>query len=166
MGAVNPCGDLREGEKPVSAQGTKKPTLAVLEEKEAYIRRLNEPAKVADVERLHRDIQDVLAAVLGQQAEIARLNKAIAGMRVSRTQELALSDAIRRRSKALCEELGMPGECARRIAAAIRTTLREITGARAIGDVQAGQFDAALAQIESWYMTGALRRIAREIKNE
>lgn len=125
-------------------------------------RELTAPATIGDVAQLRSDIAAVMAAVLSQQAEIAKLNLAIAGMRVSRTQELALSDAIRRRAKEICEKDGLPARCSRRVAAAIRTTLREITGARVVGDIQAGQFDAAMAQIEMWHMVGAIRRIRRE----
>ena len=107
----------------------------------------------------------VMQAVLAQQAEIARLNRALAMMRVTRTQEAALCAAIRARAKLLAAREGLRG-AENSIAAAIRATLRETTGARAMGDVQASQYEAAMRVIASWDMAGALRRIrkAREEK--
>jgi len=124
------------------------------------------PASAEDVAQLRRDVGEVLAAVLAQQAEIAKLNRAIASMRVSRTQELALSDAIRRRAREICAGDALASGCSRRVAAAIRTTLREITGARSVGDIQAGQFDAAMEQITRWHMSGVIRRIRRDWEAE
>lgn len=107
----------------------------------------------------------VMQAVLAQQAEIARLNRALAMMRVTRTQEAALCAAIRARAKLLAAREGLRG-AENSIAAAIRATLRETTGARAMGDVQASQYEAAMRVIAGWDMAGALRRIrkAREEK--
>ena len=86
-------------------------------------------------------------------------------MRVTRTQEAALCAAIRARAKLLAAREGLRG-AENSIAAAIRATLRETTGARAMGDVQASQYEAAMRVIASWDMAGALRRIrkAREEK--
>lgn len=100
-------------------------------------------------------------AVLAQQAEIARLNRALGMMRVTRTQEAAMQAAIRARARMLAASEGLAGS-ETRIAAAIRTTLRETTGARAVGDIQASQYEAAMQLVTGWAMAGALRRIRRE----
>lgn len=107
----------------------------------------------------------MMQAVLAQQAEIARLNRALAMMRVTRTQEAALCAAIRARAKLLAAREGLRG-AENSIAAAIRATLRETTGARAMGDVQASQYEAAMRVIAGWDMAGALRRIRRAREGE
>lgn len=105
----------------------------------------------------------IVSMLLAQQAELSRLTQALATMRVSRTQERSLSEAVRRRAAQLAAQEGMPRTAGKRIAAAIRTTLREATGARAMGDIQAAQFDRAMTIIGTWRMEGALRRIKREV---
>lgn len=110
---------------------------------------------------VRRDIQQVLSILIAQQTQIADLQKSLSTVRVSRTQELALNEAIRKRARFLADAQGMQKGGERRIASAIRTTLREVTGARAAGDVQASQFERAVNLVENWYMEGALRRIRR-----
>lgn len=105
----------------------------------------------------------IVSMLLSQQAELSRLTQALATMRVSRTQEIALCEAVRRRAAQLAAQEGMPKAAGKRIAAAIRTTLREATGARATGDLQAAQFERAMTIIGTWRMEGALRRIKREV---
>ena len=116
----------------------------------------------AGMARLERGMTQMQTAMLAQAAEIAKLNRALDSVRVSRTQELALQEAIRARARAISREAVVYGGQEKRIANAIRTTLREVTGARAMGDVQAGQFDRCMQMIGEWHMAGALRRIARE----
>lgn len=106
----------------------------------------------------------IVSMLLAQQAELSRLTKALATVRVSRAQELAISGAIRKRAAQLAQSEGLPSDAGKRIAAAIRTTLREATGARAMGDLQAAQFDRAMEIATTWRMEGALRRIRREVQ--
>lgn len=103
-------------------------------------------------------------AVLAQGQELARLNRALSTVRVSRSQELALQDAIRARAKELARLEAMPAGSEKRISAAIRTTLREITGARAVGDIQASQFDRAMEMVSGWRLNGQLRKIRRAME--
>lgn len=105
--------------------------------------------------------QQILSALLAQQQEISKLTAALATVRISRTQEIAMKEAIAARAALLARTEALEG-CERRIAGAIRTTLRETTGARAIGDLQSSQFDRAMDMVTSWHMSGALRRIRRE----
>lgn len=105
----------------------------------------------------------IVSMLLAQQAELSRLSQALSTMRVSRTQERSLNEAVRRRAAQLATQEGLPKTAGKRIAAAIRTTLREATGARAMGDIQAAQFDRAMTIIGAWRMEGALRRIKREV---
>ena len=105
----------------------------------------------------------IVSMLLAQQAELSRLTQALATVRVSRTQERTLGEAVRRRAAQLAAQEGMPKTAGKRIAAAIRTTLREATGARAMGDLQAAQFERAMTIIGTWRMEGALRRIKREV---
>ena len=72
-----------------------------------------------------------------------------------------MNGAIKARAAMLARNENLPGS-ERRIAGAIRTTIRETTGARAIGDLQAGQYDRAMDMVNTWHMSGALRRIRRE----
>ena len=104
----------------------------------------------------------IVSMLLAQQAEISRLAQALSTVRISRTQELALQAAVRRRAAQLATQEGLPAAAAPRIANAIRVTLRETTGVRAAGDLQAAQFDRAMGIVTGWRMDGALRRIRRE----
>lgn len=115
----------------------------------------------AQMQQLMGMQQQIMSALLAQQQEISKLTAALATVRISRTQEIAMKEAITARSAQLAREETMPG-CERRIAGAIRRTLRETTGARAIGDLQSSQFDRAMEMVGSWRMSGALRRIRRE----
>lgn len=103
----------------------------------------------------------IVSMLLSQQAEIARLAKALSTVRITRTQELAIQSAIRRRAAELATAEGMPKAAAKRIASAIRVTLREATGVRAVGDLQAAQFERAMDIATAWRMEGALRRIRK-----
>lgn len=109
--------------------------------------------------------QRIMSVLLAQQQEISKLSAALATVRISRTQEIAMKEAIGARAAQLARSEGLAG-CERRIAGAIRRTLRETTGARAVGDLQASQFDRAMEMIGSWYMGGAIRRIRREAKSD
>ena len=109
-------------------------------------------------------MQRILTILVGQQGQIEKLNQALATVRISRTQEMALKDAIKRRAKQVAERENMGTGAERRIAGAIRVTIRETTGARAIGDLAAGQYDRTLLMVGDWYMAGALRRIRREME--
>ena len=115
------------------------------------------------IEQLCKGQAQIVSMLLAQQAELSRLTRALSTVRVSRAQELALGAAIRRRAAQLADAEGLPRDAGKRIAAAIRTTLREATGARAMGDLQAAQFDRAMEIVNTWRMEGALRRIKREM---
>ena len=115
----------------------------------------------AQMQQLMGMQQQIMSALLSQQQEISKLTAALATVRISRTQEIAMKEAISARAAQLAREEEMPG-CERRIAGAIRRTLRETTGARAIGDLQSSQFDRAMDMVSAWRMSGALRRIRRE----
>ena len=122
------------------------------------------PEKMSiQMEQLLSQQQQIMSVLLAQQQEISKLTAALATVRISRTQEIAMKEAISARAQQLAREEAMPG-CERRIAGAIRRTLRETTGARAIGDLQSSQFDRAVEMVGSWRMSGALRRIRREVE--
>lgn len=121
---------------------------------------------LTDMQELRNGMAQMMSAILTQQGEIAKLNRALSLVRVSRTQELALCEAIRARARELRRTEAMPESAERRIAGAIRSTIREATGARAIGDIQAAQFESTMTLIGSWYMKGALRRIRRETEGK
>ena len=120
------------------------------------------PEKLAvRMEQLLGMQQSIMSALLAQQQEISKLTQALSTVRISRTQEIAMNGAIKARASILARTERLEG-CERRIAGAIRTTIRETTGARAIGDLQAGQYDRAMDMVNTWHMSGALRRIRRE----
>lgn len=119
-----------------------------------------DPVRV-ELHALREGQAQLMSVLLAQQSELSRLAGALATVRISRTQEIALGSAIKARASLLARAENLPG-CERRIAGAIRTTIRETTGARAIGDLQAGQYDRTMDMVNAWYMSGALRRIRRE----
>lgn len=121
-----------------------------------------ELATQAQMERVEQGMAQMREMMLAMMQEIGQLNRALALMRVSRTQETALREAVRDRARALCRAEGLPTAAERKIAGAIRTTVREVTGARALGDVQARQYDQIMELIAGWRMAGALRRIRKE----
>lgn len=125
---------------------------------------LLDPEVKKEFDLLRGDMQRVLSVLIAQQGQIEKLNQALATVRISRTQEMALKDAIKRRAKQVAERENMGKGAERRIAGAIRVTIRETTGARAIGDLAAGQYDRTLLMVGDWYMAGALRRIRREME--
>lgn len=112
---------------------------------------------------LRGDMRQILAVLMAQQAEIAKLNQALSTVRISRTQEIALKAAIKYRARQVAALEGMDKQAERKIAGAIRVTIRETTGARAIGDLAAGQYDRTLLMVGSWHMAGALRKIRKEM---
>lgn len=123
---------------------------------------LKAPGQDARMERVEQAVMQMREMMLAMTQEVARLNQALALMRVSRMQETALCEAVRARARALCREEGLSAGTERKMAAAIRTTVREVTGARAMGDVQAQQYERTLQLIDTWRMAGAIRRIRRE----
>lgn len=125
---------------------------------------LQSAANDARMERVEQAVMQMREMMLAMTEEVARLNRALALMRVSRTQEVALNEAVRARARALCREEGIGKSGERKMAAAIRTTVRDVTGARAMGDVQAQQYEKTLQLIDTWRMAGAIRRIRREEK--
>lgn len=125
-------------------------------------RGLQEAAKDAGMERVEQAVMQMREMMLAMTEEVARLNRVLALMRVSRTQEVALNEAVRARARALCRDEGLSTGAERKMAAAIRATVRDVTGARAMGDVQAQQYERTLQLIDTWRMAGAIRRIRRE----
>lgn len=104
-------------------------------------------------------IDDLTALVLAMQSELAALRQERAAVRVSRAQEAAIRRAVHSRAAELAEREGLPG---RAVAAAILTTIREVTGCRAVGDVPQGRYDAAIRAATTWDMAGVLRRMRRK----
>lgn len=112
--------------------------------------------------RVIRDGQaQLMSVLLAQQSELAKLSAALSTVRISRTQEIAMKEAINARAAMLARTERLEG-CERKIAGAIRTTIRETTGARAIGDLQSSQYARTMDMVATWHMSGALRRIRRE----
>lgn len=118
-----------------------------------------------DMQALLQGQRQMMSVLIAQQAQIEKLNQALLTVRISRSQEAAMKDAIRARARQLAAQEDMGKGAERRIAGAIRATIRETTGARAIGDLAAGQFDRTLQMVLGWHMTGALRRIRREMES-
>lgn len=145
------------GEKTVRADG--------FDEKEIAPYTRGEQAMLAQVQALRRETAQLAGAILAQQSELAKLNHALSLIRVSRTQELAIQEAIRARAREIMRVEGLPAGADRRIAQAIRSTIRETTGARAAGDIQASQFDRVMSLVGTWRMAGALRRIRRSMED-
>lgn len=106
-------------------------------------------------------LAEIRAAILMQSQEIERLNRALSSMRVSRGQESAINAAIRARAADLAAQNGLTG-AEKAISAEIRKSVREATGCRAMGDVEAAAFDRVMDMIEGWMQRGALRRIRQE----
>ena len=125
-----------------------------------------------EVAALSRKVDSLAALVMAQNAVLERVAGILSEQRVSRTQETAIKRAIQARAKALALREGLKGhydpdasvywDPERHLGEAIRKTLRELTGARAIGDIRAGVYDAAMRHIMEWDYPGAIRRIRRE----
>ena len=109
-------------------------------------------------------IKRIETIMLQMQAQIEQLSRAQAERRVTRTQEAALRRAVRERAEEICRQEGLPDSCRRLCQEAIRSTVREVTGCRAIGDIPDGMYAQALSVIRSWYMTGAVRRWRRALR--
>lgn len=121
---------------------------------------------LTQLQALREDMARMTSAILAQQSELAKLNAALSLVRVSRTQELAIGEAIRARAKEIARMEMLPDGAERRIASAIRATIRETTGARAIGDIQASRYEKVMALIGTWRMAGALRRIRKSMEDQ
>ena len=117
---------------------------------------------------LERKIDSLAALVMAQNAVLERVAGVLAAQTVNRTQERAIKAAIGRRAKELCRREGLePRDWTRptperMMAEAIRHTLRELTGARAAGDIPQRMYDAALRHVTEWDYPGAIRRIRKE----
>ena len=116
----------------------------------------------SELEKMRRSIAQLTSAIIAQQTELEKLNRVLSTVRLTRTQETAIKEAVRARSRLLVRAEGLSPASEQRVAAAIRTTLRETTGARAMGDIQGCQFDRAMELVQGWRMAGALRRIRKE----
>ncbi len=114
-------------------------------------------------------VDSLAALVMAQNAVLERVAGILAAQTVNRTQERAIKAAIAKRAKALCAREGL-SVCdwtrptpERRMAEAIRHTLRELTGARAAGDIPQRMYDAAMRHVAEWDYPGAIRRIRKEM---
>lgn len=112
----------------------------------------------SEVLSLRSEIYELRALILSQNGLLEQLVQQQARIRVSRSQERALREAIRLRAGELAASERLPS---RPVSQAIRKTVREITGCRALGDVPAEKYDQILGAVQGWYMPGALRRIRR-----
>ena len=124
------------------------------------------------VEVLAERVDSLAALVMAQNAVLEKMSRLMEEQRVSRTQETAIKRAIQARAKEIALREGLKGhydpvageymEPEKRLGAAIRKTLRELTGARAAGDIRACVYDSAMKHIMEWDYPGAIRRIRRE----
>ena len=119
-----------------------------------------------EIAALARKVDSLAALVLAQNAAIERMAAMLEERRVTRSQESALKIAIHRRAEEVCREAEFSGrEASRRVNAAIRKTVREVSGCRAVGDIPAAQFEKILRLIVVWNMAGAIRRIRRDLSH-
>lgn len=108
---------------------------------------------------LEKKLDDLTALMLAMQQELAAMRQERAAVRVTRAQEAAIRRAVQGRAAELALREGLPR---RALSAAILTTVREVTGTRAIGDAPQGRYDAAIRAATTWDMTGVLRRMRRK----
>ena len=90
---------------------------------------------------LERKVDSLAALVMAQNAVLEKMSRLMEEQRVSRTQETAIKRAIQARAKEIALREGLKGhydpvageymEPEKRLAEAIRHTLRELTAARA-----------------------------------
>lgn len=119
------------------------------------------PAEVSEeILSLRAELSDLRTLILTQNALLEQLVQRQAQVRVSRAQERALREAIRMRAGELAAAERLPSGP---VSQAIRKTVRELTGCRALGDAPAEKYEQLLAAIQAWYMPGALRRIRRSL---
>lgn len=125
-------------------------------------------AATDEVRILTQKVDALAALVMAQNAVLERVAGILAAQTVNRTQERAIKSAIGRRAKELCRREGLePRDWTRptperMMAEAIRHTLRELTGARAAGDIPQRMYDAAMRHVSEWDYPGAIRRIRKE----
>ena len=125
------------------------------------------------MEELARRVDSLAALVMAQNAVLEKISRHMEEQRVTRTQETAIKRAIQARAKEIALREGLKGrydpdageylEPEKRLGAAIRKTLRELTGARAAGDIRACVYDSAMKHIMEWDYPGAIRRIRKEM---
>ena len=121
------------------------------------------------IEELSGRVESLAALVMAQNAVLERVAGILAAHTVTRSQERAIKMAITSRAKELCAREGLEVRDwtrptpERMMAEAIRRTLRELTGARAAGDIPQRMFDAALSHIRTWDYPGAIRKVRKEV---
>ena len=120
------------------------------------------------IETLAEKVDSLAALVMAQNAVLERVAGILAAQTVTRAQERAVKAAITARAKTLAAREGLAAidwtrpTPERMLAEAIRRTLRELTGARAAGDIPQRMFDAAMEHIRTWDYPGAIRKVRRE----
>jgi len=119
-----------------------------------------------EVSVLRSDVAELRAMLVAQNSLLEQVAQALSQTRVSRGQERALHQAVRDRAVFLREREGLPADAGRKISAAILSTVRQLTGCRALGDVPAIKFDNVMSAIQAWDMAGALRKIRRGLNDE
>lgn len=130
------------------------------------------PAPPEAVALLAQRVDGLAALVMAQNAVLEKISRHLEEQRVTRTQETAIKRAIQARAKEIALREGLKGrydpnageylDPEKRLGAAIRKTLRELTGARAAGDIRACVYDSAMKHIMEWDYPGAIRRIRKE----
>ena len=111
------------------------------------------------VSALRREVAELRALILSQNALLEQIARQQAQARMTRSQEAALRRTVRMRAEELAERERLPR---RAISGAILSTLRQLTGCRALGDVPAAKIEQAMRCASGWDMPGALRKIRRE----
>ena len=134
--------------------------LSLVVDKESIVQTVR--AKDLALAKLQEEVLGIREMLLVQNCLLEQLVAQQAKIRVTREEEATLRRAIRERSRELADREGLSAKGAGRIAAAIRSTLRDLAGCRALGDVPSAKFDQALRLVRAWDMPGALRRIRRE----
>lgn len=114
----------------------------------------------SEIHDLWNEVHELRTLILSQNALLEQLVRRQAQIRVSRGQERALRAAVRMRAEELAASEDLPR---RAISAAILSTVRELSGCRALGDVPAEKYDQILSAVQGWYMPGALRRIRKTL---
>lgn len=88
-------------------------------------------------------ISCICQSVADLHRQVQRMDKA------TPAQAAAIRDAIHTRAAALCTDYGCAG-CEKKVAAAIRKSLRISTGVSSLREISKSHVKAVLAQVETW----------------
>jgi hypothetical protein len=91
-------------------------------------------------------------SVADLRRQVQRMDKA------TPAQAAAIRDAIHTRAAALCADYGCAG-CEKKVAAAIRKSLRISTGVSSLREISKDHVKAALLQVETWDDFGIMTRM-------